>query len=89
MCDVDQHIQDCECGDQASTHDQDATNVAHDVGVFLGGSGRQQTLAAGATGPRGLSGSTAVAGAGSADLCRTLLGNDLGLELGCSGFLGI
>jgi hypothetical protein len=89
VCDIDQHIQDCEGGDQASTHDQDAANVAHDVGVFLGSSGSQQTLATGATGPRGLSGSSAVASAGLADLCRTLLGNDLGLEFGGSGFLGL
>jgi hypothetical protein len=87
--DVDQDVERREGRDQTAAHDQDAANVANDIGVFLGRSGSQQTLATGATGPRGLSGSSPVASAGLAGLCRTLLGNDLGLELGGSGFLGL
>ena len=89
MHDVDQDVDHCESPDKPAAHDHDAANVADDVGVFLGCSGRQQTLATWATGARGLRGPSPVASAGLACLCRTLLGNDLRLELGGSGFLGL
>ena len=89
MGDVYQHIEHSEGRHEASADDQNATNVADDVGVFLGRPGCQQTLAAGATGPHGLSGPTAVASSRSTCLSGPFLGNYLRLELGCAGFLGI
>jgi hypothetical protein len=89
VCDVYQHVQDGEGRHETTAHDHDPANVADDVGVFLGRFGRQQTLAARATGPRGLSGPNAIASARSTGFCGALLSDDLGLELGGSGFLSV
>ena len=89
MCDVDEHVEDSQSRDKATTDDQDATNVADDVGVLLSRPGSQQTLAARSTGPRSLGGPTAVANARSAGLCGALLSDDLRLEFSGSGFLGV
>ncbi len=87
MDEVDYEPQDGHHSDDGATDHDDPSNVPDDVAVLLGRAGRQQTLTAGSAWPSGFAGSDAFPCSGPAVVRGSLLGDDLGLELGGSSFL--
>jgi len=79
--DVDQDVEHHEGCREGSADDEDAADVADDVGIFLGGTGSEQSLAARTTGPGKLGRLAALAVARPTGFGGAVLGDDLGFEL--------
>lgn len=89
MEEVDQDVDDGQHGCQRPADPDYPPDVPYDVGVLLGRSSCQQSLAAGPAGPLDFRISSPFARPSPSGLRHTILGDDLGFDLCRSGlFLG-